>query len=110
MIDPKLEVAGSVLFVARECSLRFLLLKLVENLAVCNITDLIVLSYQLALGVANATLSYAIIVWRHHGIACVIGLAYIAVDALPTIFALTGLVAASWCSVASVWQRAAERL
>jgi hypothetical protein len=71
-----LEVALLTLGVAREGRLRFLLLQRVEDLPVRDVADLEVLFDQLAILVAHSALPI-----RHHSIAGVVCLAYVAVDA-----------------------------
>jgi hypothetical protein len=71
-----LEIAFLRLGVAREGRLGFLVLECVEDLPVGDVADLEVLLDQLAVLVADS--AFAI---RHHGVAGIVGLADIAVDA-----------------------------
>lgn len=75
-----LEVAFLRLGIAREGRLRFLLLQRVEDLSVGDVADLEVLLDQLAVLVADTALSI-----RHHGVAGIVGLADVAVDARPAL-------------------------
>lgn len=101
-----LEVTCGIILITRESSLGFLFLKLIEDLAVRDIADLVVLLDELALLEANATFSHTVLVLGHHSVTRLIGGAYIAVDAFPAIFTLTSLIPTSGSSVASVGQRA----
>ena len=65
--------------VARKGGLRLLLLQGIEDLSVGNVTDLEVFLDQLAVLVADSTLAIG-----HHGVASIVGLADVAVDARPT--------------------------
>ena len=76
MVGLALEIALFRLCIAGEGGLRLLLLQLVENLLVGDVADLEVLLDQLAVLVADS--AFAI---RHHGVAGIVGLADIAVDA-----------------------------
>jgi hypothetical protein len=98
-----LEVALARLLVAREGRLRLLVLELVEDLAVRDVTHLEVLMHELAVLEANTALAIG-----HQSITGLIGLAHIAVDALPPVFAITRLRTASGCSIAPVGERIAE--
>jgi hypothetical protein len=93
-----LEIALGSLLVAGKGGLGLLVLELIEDLPVCNVAHLEVLLDELAVLVANTTLA----VW-HHGVACVVRFADIAIDACPTIATLALLLAASWCAILSVW-------
>lgn len=90
MIDPELEVAGSLVGIAAECGLWLLLLQLIQDLPVRNVAHLVVLFDHQAPLVAHSTLTV-----RHHGIAPLIGGAYIAVDPLPAFFTIA-IRALSW--------------
>lgn len=85
-----LEVAFVRLSIAREGRLRLLVLQLVQDLLVCDVADLEVLLDQLSILVAYATFAFG-----HHGVAGVIRLAHIAVNARPTIVAPALLLSAS---------------
>lgn len=99
-----LEVALVGVCIARESGLGLLVLELVEDLPVGDVAHLVVLLDQLALLEADATLALG-----HHGVAGLVGLADIAVDASPAVFAVAR-VATSWSPVAvAVRQRATQR-
>jgi hypothetical protein len=100
-----LEVAFGRLFVTREGRLRLLVLELVENLAVRNVTHLEILLDELAILEADAAF-----VVRKQDIASLVGLAHITVDALPPLFTITRLRTPSRCSILPVGERIAERL
>lgn len=99
-----LEVALFAVSVAGEGGLGLLLLELIKNLAVGDITHLVVLIDDQALAITDATLALG-----HHGVTGVICLADIAVDAFPALFTLA-VVALARQSVVSVGQRATQRL
>src|SRR5690348_10375464 len=75
-----LKVAGRILCETRKSDLRFLLLKLVQDLPVGDITHLIVLLDNKTLLVAHSTL-----VFRHQGITSEIRLTHVTVDTTPSI-------------------------
>ena len=104
LIHPELEIACFFFGVAGECDLWLLLLQLVKNLAICDVANLIVLIDDKTLAVADPSFSF-----RHHSIACLVRGAYIAVHALPALFAVT-VLPLSWEPVLSICQRAAQRL
>ena len=69
--------------------------ELVEDLLVRDVADLVVLLDEGAVGVADATLLLG-----HHGVARVVRLAHVAVDALPAVLALARLLPAAGRAVA----------
>lgn len=75
-----LKIAFFLLGIARKGYLRFLLLQLVDDLPVGDIAHLVVLFHDDALLVANAILPL-----RHQGIACIVCLTNIAVNAAPAL-------------------------
>jgi hypothetical protein len=85
-----LEIALLCLGVTREGRLRLLVLQLVQDLLVRDVTDLEVFLDQSAILVADAAFAF-----RHHGVAGVIRLAYIAVDASPAVITLAFLLTSS---------------
>jgi hypothetical protein len=85
-----LEVALFGLGITRESRLWLLLLQLIQDLFVGDIADLEVLLDQLPILVADATFAVG-----HHGVAGIVCLTDIAVDAGPTIVTLAFLLAAS---------------
>jgi hypothetical protein len=89
-----LKVAFLLFRVTREGGLRLLVLELVENLLVRNVTHLVVLLHQLPVLETHSTLA----TW-YQRITRLIRLADIAVDATPSFTAVTA-VPASWSSVA----------
>lgn len=98
-----LEVALFSLGVAREGGLWLLLLQLIENLAVCDIAHLVVLIHQQTLPVADSIHSLG-----HHGAACIVRLADIAVYALPSLFTLAVMTLA-WEAILAICKRTAKR-
>lgn len=98
-----LKVALVGLGVAREGGLGLLVLELVEDLPVGDVAHLVVLLDQLAFLEADATLALG-----HHGVAGLVRLADIAVDASPAVVAVAR-VAASWGPVpVAIRQRATQ--
>lgn len=93
-----LEVALFALGVAGKSGLRLLLLELVENLAVRDVTDLVVFIDDQALAITDTALAFG-----HHGVTSVVCLAHIAVYTLPTFIALA-VVALTRQSVVSFGQ------
>lgn len=81
-----LEVALLGLPVAGKGSLGLLVLELVEDFPVGDVTHLVVLVDQLAFLETDAALALG-----HHGIAGLVGLADVAVDATPAILALASV-------------------
>jgi hypothetical protein len=98
-----LEIALFCLHVAREGGLGYLVLELVQNLSVCDVTHLKVLAHELSSLEANTALRF----W-HQRITRLICLASIAIDARPSFLALAFLLATPWASVLAVWQRPAK--
>jgi hypothetical protein len=78
-----LEVALLRLSIAREGRLRFLVLELVQDLAIRDVANLVVFLYETAI-----TIAYAIFTLRHQSIAYIVCHAYVAVDAFPALFAI----------------------
>lgn len=99
-----LEVALVGLGVAGKGGLGLLVLELVEDLPVGDVTHLEVLLDQLAVLVAHSALAIG-----HQRVAGVVGLADIAVDAGPTVLALALCFGPAWCSFFAVCKRAAQR-
>lgn len=97
-----LEIALLGLCVARECSLRLLVLQLVENLAVRDVTHLVVLLDNETLAVAHAIDA----LW-HQGVTSLVGGADIAIDACPALFAVA-LCALARRPVSAISERAAD--
>jgi hypothetical protein len=89
MIKHTLKVAGFVFVFAGKCNLRFTLFQLVKNLAVGHIAHLVILFHHETLCITNA--SFAI--W-HHRVASIVCFANVAVDSIPSIFAIAVLVLA----------------
>lgn len=98
-----LKVALATLLGAGEGRLRLLLLELIQDLPVRDVTHLEVLIDQLSLLVAHTALAFG-----HERVACLVRLAHIAVYALPSFTALAVLLLPSRSSVAAIGQRAAE--
>src|ERR1700758_908492 len=90
--------------VAGECDLWLLLLQLIENFAVCDIANLIILMDHETLFVADTSFSF-----RHQSVTCLACGANIAVDALPALLAVTVSVL-SRRSVCSIGQGSAQWL
>lgn len=84
--------------------MRLLFLELVEDLAIGDVADLVVLVDDQTLTIADAALAL-----RHHGIAGVICLADVAVYALPALFTLAVMTLPRQ-SVVSVGERSTQRL
>lgn len=99
-----MEVALLAIGVAGESGLRLLFLELVEDLAIGDVADLVVLVDDQTLTIADATLAL-----RHHGIASIVCLANIAVYTLPTLFTLAVMTLPRQ-SVVSVGERSTQRL
>jgi hypothetical protein len=96
-----LEVASLVFSVAGECDLRLLLLQLIENFAICDIANLVILVDHETLFVADTSFSFG-----HQSVTSLACGANIAVDALPALLTVTVLVLSrrSVCSIAQ-WLR-----
>jgi hypothetical protein len=99
-----LEIALFAVGIAGEGGLGFLLLELIEDLAVGDVAHLVVLIDYQALTITDATLAL-----RHHGVAGVICLADVAVYTLPALLTLA-VVALARQSVVSIGQRATQWL
>lgn len=91
--------------IAREGGLRLLVLQGIEDLSVGDVADLEVLLDQLASLVAHS----ALVVW-HHGVASIVGLTDITVDARPAFFALAFPCTASWGPVLAIRQSTTQGL
>ena len=99
-----LEVALLGGAVAREGSLGLLVLELVEDLPVGDVAHLVVLVDQLALLEADTALALG-----HHGIAGLVGLADVAVDAAPAVLALARVAVPGRSVLVAVGQGATQR-
>ena len=102
-LHPTLKVAVRRVIVARKGNLRLLPLELLQDLLVRDVALLVVLVNNQPPFVANPAFN----VW-HQGIASAVGLADIAIYALPTMIAVAGRAFPGWPLVAH-GQRAAQR-
>ena len=93
-----------IIGIARKRSLRFLALKLIQDLPVGDVASLIILLYKQAFLEADATRSI-----RHHGITGLVRLADITVDAFPAIVTVARL-ALSRLTILPIRKRAAQRV
>lgn len=94
-----LKVACGIFFRTGEGNLGHFLLQQISNFPVCDFADLVVLLHNLAILIAYATFAF-----RHQCVACLVRLANVAVNATPTIIALTVLLG-SYGSVLSIGKR-----
>jgi hypothetical protein len=90
LVNPELEVTFASLSIATERRLCFLFLELIHNLAIRDVAHLVVLLHDQSLTVADTVFSI-----RHHGIACAVRFADIAVYSLPS-FMTFALFPFSW--------------
>ena len=88
-MEHTLKVTRFIFVFARKRDLRLALFQLVQNLAVGHIAHLVVLLHCESLGITDA--SFAI---RHHRVACIVCFANVAVDSIPSVFAIAVLVLA----------------
>jgi len=104
LVHPELKVAFCSFRIAAKRRLGLLVFESVQDLAIRDVTYLVILLLHDSLPVTDAIFALG-----HQSVTGIVGLAHITVDARPAVLALAA-VAFSWQSVLAICQRATQRL
>lgn len=105
-----LEAACLVRSLAGEGYLRDLALQHTQNLRIGHLAHLIILLNSEITLVTDSTFLDPVLILGHQRIAGIVSFAEIAVDTIPTLFAITGLlIRVSRLAVVAIWETSAQR-